>query len=69
MQELSQIDLQGSQHLKTSAKIWTLTEFPPSLGLVNVCKCLPDKAGHGHHAQMLPPKNLAIFALASSLTI
>ena len=63
MQELSQDDLQGSQRLTTPAKIWTLAEFPPSLGLVNVCKCQPDKAGHGHHAQMLPPKNLAVFAL------
>ena len=34
-----------------------------ALVLVNVCKCLPDKAGHGHHARMLPPKNLAVFAL------
>ena len=31
--------------------------------LVNLCQGPPDKALHGHHARMLPPKNLAVFAL------
>ena len=31
--------------------------------LVNVFECLPHKAGHGHHARMFPPKDLAIFTL------
>lgn len=31
--------------------------------LVNVRKCLPDKARHGHHARMFPLENLAVFTL------
>jgi hypothetical protein len=33
------------------------------LVLVNVFKCLPNKAGHGHHARISPLEHLAVFAL------